>query len=195
MRNHPFIRDGFSVIFFVICVVIGTIFVNSFIFRSFTVEGPSMEPTLYTGDRLLVSRIGITLSQLRNEQYQPNRGDVIVFKNPNFDPITERNEYIVKRVIGLPGETVTVSDGTLKVYNESHPDGFEPDPTFDDAPGSPTSGDSTVRVLRDTVYVAGDHREDNFSYDSRNGLGLVPLYDVIGPVALRIYPFNEARTF
>jgi signal peptidase I len=52
-----------------------------------------------------------------------------------------------------------------------------------------------VTVPEDEIFVAGDHRDGNFSLDSRNGLGTVPLYDVIGPVAFRIFPFTGIRSF
>ena len=149
---------------------------------------------MYTGDRLIVNRLPTTSAQLQNKAYTPKRGEVIVFKNPNYTPSSE-DEYIVKRVIAFGGERVILRDGSFTVINDQHPDGFNPDDNNNGEPGSPTSGTVDTTVPDGTLFVSGDHREGNYSYDSRNGLGYVPLYDVIGPVALRIWPFTDMRTF
>lgn len=194
LQRHPQLKDVIGIIIFIACVLIGTLLINTFIFRSFNVLGPSMEKTLFTGDRLIVNRLPVTMAQLQNKQYVPGRGQVIVFKNPRFVPGSE-DEYIVKRVIAFPGERVTVKDGVLSVYNKEHPDGFHPDDANHGEPGSPTSGDVDTIVSEGTLFVAGDHRQGDYSFDSRSGLGLIPFYDVVGPVGLRIYPFTAIRTF
>ena len=194
MTRHPFIKDIFGIVLFIVCVLVGTLLINDFVFRSFNVLGPSMEPTLYTGDRLIVSRLPVTWAQLQNKEFIPDRGQVIVFKNPQYIPGTA-DEYIVKRVIAFPGERVTVKNGVLTVYNAEHPNGFHPDDNSHGEPGSPTSGNVDTTVTEGTLFVAGDHRQGDYSYDSRSGLGLIPFYDVVGPVELRIYPFTKFRTF
>lgn len=193
MTRHPVLKDVLGIIVFIVCVLIGTLLINTFIFRSFNVVGPSMESTLFTGDRLIVNRLPVTWSQLQNKSYVPERGQIIVFKNPMFNAGVG-DEYIVKRVIAFPGERVTVKDGVLKVYNDEQPDGFEPDKATPDV-GSPTSGDVDTVVPEGTLFVAGDHRVGDFSYDSRSGLGTIPFYDIVGPVSLRLYPFTAVRTF
>lgn len=192
--RHPFVKDVLNIVIFVICVVLGTIIINAFVFRSFNVVGPSMEPTLHTGERLIVNRLPVTWSQLQNKSYVPDRGQVIVFKNPHYSRGIE-DEYIVKRVIALPGERVTLQDGTLIVYNNEHPNGFDPATTYDDETASPISGETDVVVPEGEIFVVGDNRVGNYSYDSRSGMGTIPLYDVVGPVGMRIYPFNTVRTF
>lgn len=183
-----------GLIVFVVCVAIGTLFINAFIFRTFSVVGPSMERTMYTGDRLIVNRLPVTSAQLRNQTYVPERGQIIVFKNPNYT-VGSPDEYIVKRVIAFPGERVVVADGRITVYNAEHPDGFNPDDANRGEPGSPTSGSKDMTVPEGTLFVAGDHRQDNWSLDSRSGLGTIPYYDVVGPVGVRIWPFDKIRTF
>ncbi len=194
LQRHPLLKDVLGIGIFIACVLVGTLVINTFIFRSFNVLGPSMEKTLYTGDRLIVDRLPVTWAQLQNRQYVPDRGEVIVFKNPQYNA-TNGDEYIVKRVIAFPGERVTVKDGVLTVYNDENPEGFEPDKNSAGEPGSPTSGDVNTTVTDGTLFVAGDHREGSYSYDSRSGLGLIPYYDVVGPVGLRIYPIDKIRTF
>jgi signal peptidase I len=196
LKRHPFIKDSLGIIIFVACVFIGTIFINTFIFRSFSVVGPSMEKTLYTGDRLIVNRLPVTWAELQNKAYVPTRGQIIVFKNPLYTAgINDQDEYIVKRVIAFPGERVTISNGHYVVFNKQHPDGFNPDDANHGEPGSPTSGAVDTVVPSGELFVSGDHRQDSYSFDSRNGLGTIPFYDVIGPVGIRIFPFDKIRTF
>lgn len=154
-----------------------------------------MEKTLHTGDRVIVNRLTVTSSQLKNQEYTPNRGDIIVFKNPQFI-VGGESEYLVKRVIAFAGERVTVNDGVLKVYNDKHKDGYVPDKLFKNGtPQQPTSGDVDTTVPTGMLFVSGDNRIDNHSYDSRLGLGFIPLYDVVGPVGMRIWPINSVKTF
>jgi signal peptidase I len=193
-QRHPLLKDAIGIIVFVVCVAIGTLLINTFVFRSFNVEGPSMEKTLYTGDRLIVNRLPVTWAQLHNKPYIPERGQVIVFKNPKYNA-GMGEEYIVKRVIAFAGERVVLKSGSYTIYNDQHPKGFNPDDANHGEPGSPTSGVVDEIVPDGTIFVSGDHRQDNYSYDSRNGLGTIPYYDIIGPVSLRIFPFNKIRHF
>lgn len=194
LERHQALKDALGILVFVICVLLGTVFINAFIFRSFNVEGPSMESTMFTGDRLIVNRIPVTFAQLQNKAYVPERGQIIVFKNPLFTPGTGE-EFIVKRVIAFPGERVVLKNGKFTVYNKAHPDGFNPDDANRGEPGPYTSGEVDEIVQEGTLFVSGDHRAEGYSKDSRNGLGLIPLYDVIGPVTVRIFPFDKIRTF
>lgn len=192
--RHPFFKDLLSLFIFVVCVIVGTILINTYVFRSYNVVGPSMESTLYTGDRLIVNRIPVTIAALQGKSYVPKRGQVIVFKNPHYTDGRE-DEYIVKRVIAFPGERVVLKDGKFTIYNARYPQGFNPDDANHGEPGSPTTGTVDEVVPEGELFVSGDHRQGSFSYDSRNGLGTIPFYDVMGPVSLRIFPFNKIRSF
>lgn len=193
-KYRPFIKDTISIAIFIVCVLIGTLFINTFIFRSFNVVGPSMETTMYTGDRLIVNRIPVTIAQLQNKAYTPNRGQIIVFKNPSFaDGLGD--EYIVKRVIAFPGERVVLKNGEYTVYNNANKNGFNPDDKNNGEPGDFTSGDVDTIVPDGELFVSGDHRQGSYSFDSRNGLGTIPFYDVVGPVSMRIFPFDKIRGF
>lgn len=198
LTRHPQIKDILNFFVFIIVVFLGTVLINTFIFRSFSVSGHSMDYTLHDGERLIVNRLPLTGAQLTNNTYVPDRGQIIVFKNPRFIPGAE-DEYIVKRVIAFPGERVTVSGGILTVYNSKHPDGFQPDTLYQKngaGPQEPTSGDGVdVTVPDGTIFVCGDNRIGNNSYDSRTGLGMIPTYDVVGPVALRIWPIPKITIF
>lgn len=185
-------KDFFGIIFFVAAVIIGAWVINTLFFRSFSVSGPSMETTMYTNDRLIVNRLPVTWNILQRKEYVPERGHVIVFKNPMFNS-TRSDEYIVKRVIGLPGDRVVVSGGMVKVYNEQNPSGFNPyeGVGIDEIP---VAGNVDRTVPQDEIFVIGDNRAGEYSLDSRNGLGTIPLFDVVGPVAARIFPFDKIST-
>lgn len=192
LTRHPRARDAINFLAFVLVVLIGTLLINTFVFRSFVVSGHSMDDTLHDGDRLIVNRIPSTVAQVQNKQYIPNRGDIIVFKNPRY--VTgDIDEYIVKRVVAFPGEHVTVAEGVLTVYNAEHPEGFHPDDTWRTGvkgPKSPVSGQVDTTVADGTIFVCGDNRIGENSFDSRTGLGTIPTFDIVGPVGLRIWPFT-----
>ncbi|MGB4762664.1 MAG: signal peptidase I [Candidatus Saccharimonas sp.] len=195
--KHPGHKDLLSLIGFAMLVIIGTLFINTFIFRSFSVNGHSMDYTLANGDRLIVNRLPVTQAQLANKPYMPERNQIIVFKNPRY-VVGAPDEYIVKRVIAFPGERVTVKNGVLTVYNDANPQGFRPDDaTRKDGvgPQSPVSGDVDMTVPDTTIFVAGDNRIDSHSYDSRTGLGTIPTFDIVGPVSVRIFPFHHVTFF
>ena len=204
-------RDVVSLLVFIAVILVGAWLINHFVFQSFNVVGPSMEPTLEgengVSDRLIVNRLPLTAAALSGKQYVPNRGDIIVFRNPLHGSVSSSDEYIVKRVIGLPGERVVVNDCELTVYNSQHPEGFDPYDSFtnlannDDEYNQCVNGDGTdVTVPDNEVFVVGDHREGNYSMDSRDGggrasLGTIPLDDIVGPVAMRIWPLNKITVF
>lgn len=192
--RHPILKDVFSLFIFVVCVIIGTLFINAFVFRSYNVVGPSMEKTMYTGDRLIVNRLPVTVAAIKGESYVPQRGQIIVFKNPRFTSGRD-DEFIVKRVIAFPGERVVLENGAYTIYNAQFPQGFNPDDSNNGEPGSPTTGSVDEVVPEGELFVSGDHREGSYSYDSRNGLGTVPFYDIMGPVSVRIFPFDKVRFF
>ena len=192
-ERHSALKDLIGIFVFVLAVFVGAALINQFLFRSFSVSGPSMEPTLFTGDRLIVNRIPVTLAHLQGETYIPERGQIIVFRNPHWQP-GGLDEYIVKRVIAFPGERVTITEGVLRVFNDEYPTGLLIDEKYPGA-SQPTAGEIDMIVPPGELFVAGDHRQEGFSLDSRDGLGTIPYRDLIGPVSLKIYPFTQFESF
>ena len=87
------------------------------------------------------------------------------------------DRYIIKRVIAFPGERVVVKDGVLTVYNNKYPEGFHPDDSTrknNVGPKSPTSHSGEWTVPEGSIFVAGDNRVGDNSFDSRSGLGFIP---------------------
>lgn len=193
-QRHKTLTDILGIFLFVFSVALGVILINSFIFQSFTVVGGSMENTLHDGDKVIISRIGITWANLTNQKYAPKRGEIIVFKNPQYTA-GMKDQYIIKRVIAFAGEKVIVKNGKVTVYNSDHPNGFNPDENFNNEPKPETSHDGEWTVPENEIFVMGDNREGMNSYDSRSGLGTIPLYEIIGPVAFRLWPFTGIRNF
>lgn len=182
-------KDIFGVFGFIIAIVIGAWLINALIFRSFSVSGPSMETTMYTNDRLIVSRLPVTLNIVLGKVYTPSRGHVIVFRNPIFNEMG-RDEYIVKRVIGMPGDRININDGKITIFNKENPQGFNPYQNVH-IPQIPVTGEVDTVVEKDQIFVIGDNRSGQESMDSRNGLGQIPIKNVVGPVKARIFPLDR----
>lgn len=197
INRKNYLRDMTSIIYFIVAVILGTLIINSFVFRSYSIVGRSMEDTLHDGEQVIVNRLPVTWSMIKNEPYVPKRGQIIVFENPRnpSNMSTQADRYLIKRVVGLPGERVVVKDGEITVYNDENPNGFNPNEGLKDEPRTPASGNIDTIVQDKTIFVSGDHRDGNNSYDSRNGLGNIQLYSVVGPVKLRLFPVNKFRLF
>lgn len=152
--------------------------VRFYIVQPFYVNGQSMEPTFHNNEYLLIDEISYRFQE-------PQRGDIIVFRYPK-DP----SKFFIKRLIGLPGESVTIMSGRVRVVNEAHPEGFVLDESYLMNPS--TLGDTTVNVGPHEYFVLGDNRAE--SLDSRI-FGAVDKQYVIGRVWVRAFPFSRWAVF
>lgn len=221
-QKHPLIKDILSLCSFVIAIVIGTLILNTYIYRSYNVVGKSMENTLHDEDRVIVNRAAVTWAHFLGQEYIPERGQIIVFMNEDTEavaayknqgvnnpvtctvPSNAKDQYIIKRVIAFPGERVVVKDGIMTIYQWDEDkndwnDGIIYDKEWrtaeNEGPKEHTSGEVDTVVPKGELFVSGDNREGSNSWDSRNGLGTIPYCRVVGPVVLRLFPFDKIRGF
>ena len=153
--------------------------IRTFVVQPFLVRGASMEPNFKNGDYLLIDEISMRFRDIK-------RGEVVVFRFPR-DP----DVFYVKRIIGLPGETVTLEDDVIAVKNSEHPDGLTLSEPYVQQ-GGVTGKEKVQYDLRDKEYLEmGDNR--SYSFDSRSW-GAVPLKEIIGIVRVRLWPFDEVGT-
>ncbi len=167
----------------VVLVVVALLFISRWGAQSYVVDGPSMQSTYKSGDQVLVNKLGKTISGLSGKGFIPKRGQVIVFKkesNVSFEPVnTSQPTYLIKRVIGLPGERVVIHKGVITVINQGHPNGFNPDQNAKWAKTMHTTelDEVDVTLQADEVFVCGDNRPE--SIDSRT-YGPVKLHEIVG---------------
>jgi signal peptidase I len=185
-------QSALSTIAILILAPVIAVLLTTFVFQSYEVDGPSMEETLQNRDRLIVWKVPRTFSRVTGNAYIPGRGEIIVFNREDVAELGGQKQ-LIKRVIGLPGERVVVRDGHITIYNQQHPNGFNPDTRGGYGNLSKnTQGNIDVTVPRDEVFVAGDNRPN--SLDSRT-FGTVQADDIVGNLAIRIFPFNKLKAF
>lgn len=167
------------------------LFMTAHIFQPYQVDGQSMETTLQNGDRLIVYKLPVTLSNIMNNDYTPNRWDIVVFDKPKELNAPDSTKHLIKRVIGLPGERVVVSDGIVTVYNKDMPDGFNPDSGKEYSNDIvSTSGNVDITVGRNEIFVLGDNRDN--SSDSRI-FGSISTDLLVGRASSRFLPVNAMK--
>lgn len=140
------------------------------------VSGMSMEPAFHEKDFLLVSK------QAYNSHRHPKRGDVVIFKSHLKDEVGEDKD-LIKRVIAIPGETVSVSGGKVYINGEEYKDEYAKD-------GITNGTVEPVKVPEGYYFCLGDNRLH--SKDSRfMEVGLIPEGDIKGKAAVRVFPFDQ----
>ncbi len=165
--ENPFIEIiRFSVIALLIVIPI-----RMFVAQPFIVSGASMEQTFHTGEYLIVDQVSYQINE-------PVRGDVIIFRYPK-DP----SKYFIKRVIGLPGDTVVIEGSKVTIKDETHPEGF----ILKEPYIKSMSPDNllTEKLGPREYFVMGDNRDQ--SSDSRSW-GVLQEERIIGKAFLRLYP-------
>lgn len=152
------------------------VLIMTFVARAFTVDGPSMLPTLEDGQRLLVDRLTYRFRG-------PERGEIIVFRYP-----ANPSQHFIKRIIGVPGDEVFISRGTVYVNGVPLQEDYTNGPMFVGRTFGP------VIVEPDTYFVLGDNR--NNSEDSRDRrVGLVPRANIVGRALWRYWPLSDMAVF
>ncbi|OGI57327.1 signal peptidase I [Candidatus Nomurabacteria bacterium RIFCSPHIGHO2_02_FULL_37_13] len=147
--------------------------VRVFVAEPFVVSGSSMVPTFEDGNYLIIDKISYRLSD-------PKRNNVIVFRYPN-----DQTKFFIKRIIGLPNETVDIKNDEITIINQEHKDGFRLDQPF---VKNITSNNIHYELKSDEYFVMGDNRPA--SSDSRYW-GAVKRKLIIGKALLRLLPINN----
>lgn len=177
--NTPQIKERSSLwtflenILYIGCAIGLALLIQAFVVRPFIVSGSSMDPNIKNGQYLIVDEISYNF-------HEPRRGDVIVFQAP-----PEPSKYYIKRIIGLPGDTVNIDGTTVTIKNKEYPDGFV---LSEDYVTHTQNNHLNVKVPIGKFFVMGDNRKA--SYDSR-AWGMLPEQNIRGRALLRLLPLSE----
>jgi len=153
--------------------------IRYFLFQPFYVRGASMEPNFYDNEYLIIDEITYRFSD-------PQRGDVVVIKVPQ-----KKSEFLIKRIIGLPGETIEIKDNQVIINDEGSSEGRVLVEEYL-GEGIVTPGLKNVTLGTDEYYLLGDNRP--VSLDSRN-FGPLLKKNIVGRAWLRVWPFNQFQHF
>lgn len=173
-------QEGFwsEIIRFSVIALIVVIPIRIFIAQPFIVSGASMDPTFANGQYLIVDQLSYRFEK-------PERGDVIIFRYPR-DP----SKYFIKRIIALPGETISIDGNTITIINDEHPEGFELNEFYVETMRPDTVLEEDLNA--EQYFVMGDNRD--FSSDSRVW-GALPSDLIVGRAYLRLLPADALGVF
>lgn len=181
--NVPFWKSTATFVFEIVKVVAISLAiilpVRYFLIQPFYVRGASMEPNFQDHEYLIIDEISYRVRE-------PHRGEVIVLHDPRS------SIYLIKRIVGLPGETIEMRGGRLYIKNADNPRGIELDESVYLDDSVQTSGSEAVNLGPDEYFVAGDNRPS--SLDSRI-FGPISRDDIVGRAWIRAWPFDRLIIF
>lgn len=173
-RESSILRELGSWILYILIIIGLTYLIITFVGQRTRVSGSSMETTLHNGDNLVVDKISYRFRD-------PKRYDIIVFPYKY-----EENTYYIKRIIGMPGETIQIKDGYVYINGEQLTSDIYGNERIKD----PQTAENPITLGSDEYFVMGDNR--NHSMDSRDpSVGVLKRSDLIGRAWIRIYPFDN----
>lgn len=174
VEEAPSLLADFLRTFLVLALLFaGAVLLLNYVGQRVSVEGSSMQPSLVEGDQLLVNKISYRLGE-------PERCDIVVFRLKD-DPGT----YYIKRIIGMPGETIQLINGEIYIDGQCMQEDYGLEPIQDAGMAA-----EPVTLGADEYFVLGDNRND--SRDSRSQeLGPIKREQLMGKIFIRIWPFSE----
>lgn len=173
-RESSILRELGGWILYILIIIGLTYLIITFVGQRTRVSGSSMETTLHNGDNLIVDKLSYRFRD-------PKRYDIIVFPYKY-----EENTYYIKRIIGMPGETLQIKDGYVYIDGEQLTSDIYGNELIED----PQTAEDPVTLGEDEYFVMGDNR--NHSMDSRDpSVGVLKKSDLMGRAWVRIYPFNN----
>lgn len=170
VKTRPRMPAWLEMVITVLVAVVIALTVRMFVFEITRVDGPSMQPTLYTDEQILVNKLAYAFGAA------PKRFDIIICRYPDGDA------HYVKRVIGLPGETIAVMEGRVYINGKPLENDMRNEPMADTM--------APLRVPEGYVFVMGDNRND--SLDSRQK-GPIALSEIIGRATAVVWPLNAIK--
>jgi signal peptidase I len=173
-------KESASLLSFILIVLAIVLPIRYFVAKPFIVSGTSMYPNFDSWHYLIVDEFTYIFVR------EPQRGEVIVMKYP-----LDTSRYFIKRVIGLPGETVKISGSTVTIVNAEHPEGFTLEEGYV-APENMTQNEMSFTLQPTDYFVMGDNRRA--SADSRYW-GPLPRVDIVGRAFVRLFPFTQIELF
>ena len=168
-----FLKNIWETVETIVIAGVVVLVIRTYVVQPFLVSGASMEPNFSGGHYLLIDEVTYRF-------WDPQRGDVIVFRYPG-----DNKTFYIKRIIGLPKDRIVISDGQVKINDESLEEGY-----IDN--NVKTLGNIDRILEKDEYFALGDNRY--YSFDSRQW-GVLPKKNIVGLVRLRLFPLNRLALF
>jgi len=176
-KKESFFKE---VLKFTLIALLVVVPVRLYVAQPFIVNGASMDPTFETGNYLIIDELSYRVEA-------PKRGDVIVLNPPG-----ENGKFFIKRIIGLPGETVSIHNFTVTIKNAEHPEGFSLHEPYVAEKNKGGRSELSVTLNPTEYFVMGDNR--NASFDSRDW-GNLERNRIVGRALLRLFPVPDIGAF
>jgi signal peptidase I len=173
-KERSGLRNVIEWVAIIAAALLVAVVIKTFLFQAFYIPSESMEPTLKPGDRVLVNKLSYDLHSI-------HRGDIVVFKRPPSEASDPTIKDLIKRVIGLPGETIEARDGQVYINGQPLKESYLP-------AGTVTTNLPQQKIGPGQYFVMGDNRGN--SKDSRY-IGTIPGSLIVGRAFIRVWPLSK----
>jgi signal peptidase I len=177
-KDRSGLRNIIEWVAIIAAALIVALVIKTFLFQAFYIPSESMEPTLKPGDRVLVNKLSYDLHGI-------HRGDIVVFKRPPAEAGDPTIKDLIKRVVGLPGDTIEARNGQVYINGQPLKESYLP-------PGTVTTNLPLQKISPGQYFVMGDNRTN--SKDSRY-IGTIPGSLIVGRAFIRVWPISKIGLF